>query len=91
LHGIELQNNRTILHCLGSLLFHFLTDIGYYVPEVWETAIVHVDFVAGKVRYLEIVPVVIDQIEDHLARQWPTRGRPWLTNEEQANRILMRM
>lgn len=91
LHGIELQNNRPILHGLGSLVFHSHTDIGYYVPEVWESAIVHVDFVAGQVRHLEIVPVVINEVGDDPARQWPTRGRPKLANEEQAHRILTRM
>jgi poly-gamma-glutamate capsule biosynthesis protein CapA/YwtB (metallophosphatase superfamily) len=91
LHGIELQHNKPILHGLGSLVFHSHTDIGYYVPEVWETAIVHVDLLAGQVRHLEIVPVVINEVGDDLALQWPTRGRPRLANNEQAHRILTRM
>jgi len=91
LHGIELQNNKPIMHGLGSLVFHSHTDIGYYVPEVWETAIMHVDFVAGMVRRLEIVPVVINEVGNDPDMQWPTRGRPRLANEEQAQRILTRM
>ena len=44
LHGIELHQGKPMLHGLGSLIFHSHTDIGYYILEVRETAIVHAGF-----------------------------------------------
>tara|TARA_R110001592_G_scaffold5923_3_gene32270 strand:+ start:3403 stop:4536 length:1134 start_codon:yes stop_codon:yes gene_type:complete len=91
LHGIELQHGKPLFHGLGSLVFHSHTDVGYYVPEVWESAIVHVDFVAGQLQGFEIVPVVMNELGDDPEQQWPTRGRPRLAEGEAAQRILLRL
>lgn len=91
LHGIELAQGKPLFHGLGSLVFHSHTDVGYYVPEVWESAIVHVDFAAGQLRRIEIVPVVMNEVGDDRAQQWPTRGRPRLAVGQDAARILTRM
>jgi len=91
LHGIELRDNKPLFHGLGSLVFHSHTDVGYYVPEVWESAIVHVDFVAGQLQGFEIVPVMMNEVGDDPDQQWPTRGRPRLAKGESAQRILTRL
>lgn len=91
LHGIELYDKKPMFHGLGSLVFHSHTDIGYYVPQVWESAIVHVDYVAGEMQQIEIVPVVMNEVGDDPQQQWPSRGRPRLANAEQAGRILARL
>lgn len=91
LHGIELHHGKPIFHGLGSLVFHSHTDIGYYVPEVWETAIVHLDFEGDVLRAMEIVPVVMNEVGDDPEQQWPTRGRPRLAQGDQADLILARL
>lgn len=91
LHGIELHGGKPIFHGLGSLVFHSHTDIGYYVPEVWETAIVHLDFEGDLLRAMEVVPVVMNEVGDDPEQQWPTRGRPRLAQGDQADHILARL
>jgi poly-gamma-glutamate capsule biosynthesis protein CapA/YwtB (metallophosphatase superfamily) len=96
LHGIELHRGKPIFHGLGSLIFHSHTEIGYYVPEVWETAIVHLDFQGSalhgmELQSMEIVPIVMNEIGDDPEQQWPTRGRPRMAQAQQAERILERL
>ncbi len=91
LHGIEMYAGKVILHGLGSLVFHSHTDVGYYVPEVWETAIVHLDFENGQFRNMEIVPIAMNEVGDDPQQHWPTRGRPRLAQGEQAMSILNRL
>lgn len=91
LHGIELHRGKPILHGLGSLVFHSHTDIGYYVPEVWETAIVHLEFEGDVFSSMEILPIAMNETGDDPEQQWPTRGRPRMAEGDQADKILSRL
>jgi poly-gamma-glutamate capsule biosynthesis protein CapA/YwtB (metallophosphatase superfamily) len=91
LHGIELYRGKAVLHGLGSLVFHSHTEVGYYVPQVWESAIVHVDYEGGMFKTMEIVPVAMNEVGDDPEQHWPSRGRPRLASAEQAAEILLRL
>lgn len=94
LHGIESYRERLICHNLGSLIFHSRTPLGHYPPEVWESAIVHGEFAAGRLAHLELVPVALNEQgtgEDGEAGFYATRGRPALATGAQAERILARL
>lgn len=87
LHPIEIYKGKPLLHGLGSLVFHSHTEIGYYVPEVWESAIIHLDFEGDTLRKLDIVPLWTNEVGDDPNNHWPTRGRPRLAHGAQATRI----
>lgn len=87
LHPIEIYKGKPLLHGLGSLVFHSHTVVGHYVPDVWESAIFHLDFEGDTLRKLDIVPVWTNEVGDDPASHWPTRGRPRLAHGPQATRI----
>lgn len=94
LHGIEVYRDRLICHNLGSLIFHSRTPLGHYPAEVWESAIVHCEFAAGRLRQLELVPVSLNESgvgEDGEPGFYATRGRPTLASGDAAQRILARL
>ncbi len=91
LHGIEMYRGKAVLHGLGSLVFHSHTEVGYYVPEVWESAIVHMDYEDGMFKAMEIVPVAMNEVGDDPEHHWPSRGRPRLASTAQAAEILQRL
>jgi len=91
LHGIEIYRGKVMLHGLGSLVFHSRTEVGHYPAEVWQSAIVHCDFIAGRLDRLQVVPVVLNEVGDDSERHLQTRGRPRLATEEQARLILERL
>ncbi|MDP5058525.1 MAG: CapA family protein [Pseudomonadales bacterium] len=91
LHGIEIYRGKVVLHGLGSLVFHSHTEVGYYVPEVWESAIVHLDFEEGMFKAMEIVPMAMNEAGDNPEQHWPSRGRPRLASLAQADEILQRL
>jgi poly-gamma-glutamate capsule biosynthesis protein CapA/YwtB (metallophosphatase superfamily) len=91
LHGIELHHDAPIFYCLGSLIFHSRTAPGHYPAEVWESAIAHLHYRDGRLRQLELVPVVLNERGDDAVRQNETRGRPRIATGEDALRILTRL
>jgi len=91
LHGIEIYREKVLLHGLGSLVFHSRTEVGHYPPEVWQSAIVHCDFSAGRLDRLQVVPVVLNETGDDSERHLQTRGRPRLATGAQARLILERL
>ena len=91
LHGIEIYREKVLLHGLGSLVFHSRTEVGHYPKEVWESAIVHCDFSAGRLSRVQVVPVVLNETGDDPRRHLPTRGRPRLATGAQAGVILARL
>jgi poly-gamma-glutamate capsule biosynthesis protein CapA/YwtB (metallophosphatase superfamily) len=91
LHGIALHKNSPLLFGLGSLVFHSITEIGHYRPEVWESAIVHVEQIRGRIRSIEVVPLVLNEKGDDPSRQEETRGRPRIARAADASRILARL
>lgn len=91
LHGIGTQSGSVLFFGLGSLVFHSRTEIGYYPPEVWETAIVHCNYEGGGLQTVDIVPVVLNERGNDPARQNETRGRPRIARGEDARRILGRL
>lgn len=91
LHGIEIYRNKVMLHGLGSLVFHSRTGVGHYPAEVWESAIVHCDFKAGRLVRVQVVPVVLNETGDDPERHLQTRGRPRLATGPQAVKILERL
>ena len=91
LHGVASHGDSVLLFGLGSLVFQSRTPIGHYPSEVWETAIVHCDYARGKLKTLEIVPVVLNERSDDPARHAPARGRPRIAKGSDASRILRRL
>lgn len=91
LHGIEIHDGKPILHNLGSLIFHSRTKPGHYPPEVWQSAVVHLDFDGPAFRGLEVVPVGLNETGDDPSPPYATRGRPRLATGQDAEAILNRL
>lgn len=91
LHGAEVYDSSVHFFGLGSLVFHSRTAIGHYPPEVWESAIVHCDYVGSSLENVEIVPVILNERGDDPTRQNATRGRPRIATGSDADRILARL
>lgn len=91
LHGIEIYREKVLLHGLGSLVFQSRTEVGHYPKEVWESAIVHCDFKAGRLVRVQVVPVVLNETGDDPERHLQTRGRPRLATGPRAAKILERL
>jgi poly-gamma-glutamate synthesis protein (capsule biosynthesis protein) len=91
LQGIARHNHSILLFGLGSLVFHSRTEPGYYLPEVWESAIVHLEYFGGRLDTVEIAPVVLNEMGDDPSRQEQTRGRPRIAKADDAQRILTRL
>ena len=91
LQGIDIYRGRPIFYDLSSIVFHSRTQVGYYPPAVWESAIASCVFDAGRLVSLELVPVLLN--ESGLAQEnfYETRGRPSLAHGEAADRVLTRL
>lgn len=90
LHGLEVHRGKPIFHGLGSLVFHSRTEPGHYPPEVWESAIVQLNFAHAEIQEIEIIPIVLNELGDDRLRQLETRGRPRIARGPDAARILNR-
>ena len=44
LQGIEVYNGAPLFYCLGSLIFQTKTEVGFYGPEVWQSAIATLEY-----------------------------------------------
>ncbi len=91
LHGIEVYREKILLYGLGSLVFHSRTGLGHYPAEVWESAIVHCDFMGGRLSGVQIIPVALNETGDDPAQHLQTRGRPRLATGSHARLILGRL
>jgi poly-gamma-glutamate capsule biosynthesis protein CapA/YwtB (metallophosphatase superfamily) len=91
LHGIEIYREKVLFHGLGSLVLQSRTEVGYYPKEVWESAIMHCDFKAGRLVRVQVVPVVLNETGDDPSRDLQTRGWPRLATGPQAEIILERL
>ncbi len=94
LHGIELHRGGVIFYDLGGLVFHTITAPGYYLPEVWESAIANAEFSGGKLTALTLRPVALNESgegEPPAKRFYETRGAPSLATGAQARAILGRL
>ncbi|MDH5622135.1 MAG: CapA family protein, partial [Gammaproteobacteria bacterium] len=68
LHGIARYGRSVLFFGLGSLVFHSRTEPGYYPAEVWESAIVHLEYSLGTLNLVEVVPVVLNEMGDDPSR-----------------------
>ena len=94
LHGIELHRGGVIFYDLGGLVFHTITAPGYYLPEVWESAIATAEFSGGKLSALTLRPVVLNEHgegEPPAKRFYETRGAPAPATGAPARAILERL
>ena len=94
LHGIEIYHGRPIFYDLGSLVFHTITAPGYYLPEVWESAIVEGEFSNGQFVSLRLRPVTLNERGDGeppAPHFYETRGAPTLATGAQGRAILERV
>jgi poly-gamma-glutamate synthesis protein (capsule biosynthesis protein) len=94
LQGIELYRGRLIFYDLGSIVFHTVTPLEYYPPEVWETMIAEAEFAAGRLVSLRLRPVALNERgegEPTAPRFFQTRGLPTLATGAQGHAILDRM
>lgn len=94
LHGIELYHGRAIFNDLGGLVFHTITAPGYYLPEVWESAIVETEFQNGRLTAIKLRAVTLNEKgegEPPAPRFYETRGAPSLATGPQAQAILTRL
>ena len=94
LHGIEVYRGRVIFYDLGGLVFHTITAPGYYLPEVWESAIAEAEFQNGKLAALRLRAVALNELGDGeppSPKFYQTRGAPTLTTGSQARATLERL
>ena len=91
LHGIEIFKGKPLMYGLGSLVFHSHTEPGYYLPEVWQSAIVHLDFDADGLKQLTAVPIALNEIGDNATHHLETRGRPRIASGDKGAYILERL
>ncbi|MDB5365916.1 MAG: capsule biosynthesis protein CapA [Rhodospirillales bacterium] len=90
LQGIELRNGRAILYDLASLMFQTRTKSGRYPDAAWESAIADLQFESGKLRALELVPLLLNE-RGEAPNPEVTRGRPVIAHGAEAARILGRV
>lgn len=94
LHGIEIYRGGVIFYDLGGLVFHTITAPGYYLPEVWESAIAEAEFSGGKLASLRLRAVSLNEKgegEPPSPHFYETRGMPTLATGEPARAILERL
>ena len=94
LHGIELYRDGVIFYDLGGLVFHTITAPGYYLPEVWESAIAEAVFQNGKLTALRLRAVALNELGEGgppSPRFYATRGAPSLATGAPARAILERL
>lgn len=91
LHGIEMFHGKPLMYGLGSLVFHSHTEPGYYLPEVWQSAIVHLDFDGDGLEQLIAVPIALNEIGDDAKHHLETRGRPRIARGSMGASILERL
>jgi len=91
LKGIEIYRGKPLLHGLGSLVFQTRKAIGFCAAEVWESAIVHLNFSETGLTEMEVVPVILNDQGDDPERHLLTRGRPRIARGTDATRILGRL
>jgi poly-gamma-glutamate synthesis protein (capsule biosynthesis protein) len=94
LQGIELYRGRLIFYDLGSIVFHTVTPLKYYPPEVWETMIAEAEFAAGRLVSLRLRPVALNERgtgEPASPLFFETRGLPMLATGAQGRAILDRV
>jgi poly-gamma-glutamate capsule biosynthesis protein CapA/YwtB (metallophosphatase superfamily) len=90
LKTMEIYRGRPIFYGLGSLIFQSRTKLGHYRPEVWQSAIVHLEYNATGLQRIEIVPVSLNEQGEEGERHLPTRGRPILATGDVASSIIQR-
>jgi poly-gamma-glutamate synthesis protein (capsule biosynthesis protein) len=94
LHGIEVYRGGVIFYDLGGLVFHTITAPGYYLPEVWESAIAELEFGGGKLISLQLRAVALNENGEGAPPAphfYETRGAPTLASGEPAHAILTRL
>ena len=94
LQGIELYHGRPIFYDLGGLVFHTVTAPGYYLPEVWEGAIVEAEFAQGRFVSIRMRAVALNEKgegEPPSPHFYETRGVPTLAKGAQARGTLDRL
>ncbi len=91
LQGIEIYRERPIFYDLGSFVFHSRTEIGYYRPEVWESAIADCVFDSGRLVSMQLTPLKLDERGVSAELFLETRGRPAFAHGADASRILSRL
>lgn len=90
LGGIELYKGGIIFYNLGGFIFHTRYPIGHYGREMWQSVIANIDYSQGRIRSVEIIPVVME--EGHEGPLFlETRGMPELADHETGNEILTRL
>ncbi len=94
LHGIEIYHGHVIFYDLGGLVFHTVTAPGYYLPEIWESAIVDAQYEKGRVTSLRLRAVALNELGEGAPpspRFYLTRGAPSLATGDQARGIFERL
>jgi poly-gamma-glutamate capsule biosynthesis protein CapA/YwtB (metallophosphatase superfamily) len=94
LHGIEIYRGRAIFYDLGGLVFHTITAPGYYLPEVWESALVEAEFQNGQLTALRLRAVALNEKGEGAPpapRFYATRGAPTLATGAPARATLERV
>lgn len=91
LHGIEMFQGKPLMYGLGSFVFHSHTEPGYYLPEVWQSAIVHLDFDGDGLDQLTVIPIALNEIGDDAKHHLETRGRPRIASGGKGAYILQRL
>ena len=94
LHGIEVYRGGVIFYDLGGLVFHTITAPGYYLPEVWESAIAEAEFQNGILTALRLRAVALNELGEGgppSPKFYQTRGAPTLAAGAPARATLERL
>jgi len=84
LHGIEIYKEKLILYGLGNYIFHSTGTLDKFGPLAYYSAAIDARFVSGRVKSIQIRPLV-------LALDPPARGAPFLATGGEALAILGRL
>ncbi len=88
LHGAEIYRGRAIFYGLGSFVFHTITAVGHYQPEVWQSVLVDLTYRGRELAGVTVRPLVLNERGSDPARELATRGFPRAARGEEAARVL---
>lgn len=88
LHGAEIYRGRAIFYGLGSFIFHTITTVGHYEPEVWQSVLVDLTYRDKVLTELAVRPILLNERGLDPERDHATRGLPRAARGEEAERVL---
>lgn len=91
LHGIEIYKGKPIFYDLGGLFFQTSTPLGYYPPEVWQSAVVDCRCTKAGFDRISLTAVELNDTGTGGSADMTTRGMPKLTEGAEGKKIIARI